>query len=720
MFEDLLSALQRLDQLLEQAVTQARVIYGVQAQEDPYRGLHINRDQVEQLLSRQPGAPLFTANDQKLKPYSTESINHYSRLHWLQQTFGLSTFAVGSIIIALAPEIDLRYERIYAYLQDDVTRKRPTVDLTLNLLCSSLEAKFRQRIHFKPDAPLIQQGLLSLIPDPHQVQPPLLSHYLKLDDHIISFLLGQEGLNPRLESFCQVIAQGTTVELDELLLRTQSKQALLKLVIQARNNSQSLFLHFSGQGSSLKFQLAQALASAIEMQLLVADLARISDSEEKCQHQLMLLFREAQFLNALLYFDNLDNLLSQAQTRCYQRLFEQLTKYTGIVILSSTKPELPSAIALKNLINLPFALPDFVQRRHYWQLNLASQGITIDQHELDALANRFCLNCDHITNAVITACNQALWTAAVEESEAFPPTKVQPTLNQLLAAARIQSDHNLGHLARKIKPKSTWDDLILPPDQFTQLKEICAQVKYRHIVYQQWGFDSKLSFGKGLNALFSGPPGTGKTMAAEVIASELQLDLYKIELSQIVSKYIGETEKNLDQIFAAAQMANTILFFDEADALFGKRSEVRDAHDRYANIEIGYLLQKMEEYEGISILTTNLRHNLDEAFVRRLAFTIHFPFPDEASRGQIWEKIWPMQVPLAEDVDVDFLARQFKLSGGNIKNIALAAAFLAAKEGSYVTMTHLLQGIRREYQKMGKILSETDLEGSWRAWKLKK
>ena len=216
--------------------------------------------------------------------------------------------------------------------------------------------------------------------------------------------------------------------------------------------------------------------------------------------------------------------------------------------------------------------------------------------------------------------------------------------------------------------------------------------------------------------LFSGPPGTGKTMAAEVIANELQLELYKIDLSQVVSKYIGETEKNLNRIFTAAETANAILFFDEADALFGKRSEVRDAHDRYANIEIGYLLQKMEEYEGISILTTNLRQNLDEAFVRRLAFTVHFPSPDEASRRRIWAGIWPSEMPLSEEVDLDCLARQFKLSGGNIKNIALAAAFLAAEAGSPVTMSHVLQGTKREYQKMGKVcphFSQIDLKGSF-------
>jgi SpoVK/Ycf46/Vps4 family AAA+-type ATPase len=241
-----------------------------------------------------------------------------------------------------------------------------------------------------------------------------------------------------------------------------------------------------------------------------------------------------------------------------------------------------------------------------------------------------------------------------------------------------------------------------------QLREICNQVKYRRVVYGEWGFDRKLSLGKGVNVLFSGPPGTGKTMAAEVIANELQLDLYKIDLSQVVSKYIGETEKNLDRIFTAAQNANAILFFDEADALFGKRSEVKDAHDRYANIEIGYLLQKMEEYQGMAMLATNLRQHMDEAFVRRIGAIVEFPFPDAEYRQQIWEVIFPQAAPLAEDVNFGILARQVKLAGGNIKNIALAAAFYAAEAGEVIRMQHLIQAARREYQKLGRTWNESE------------
>jgi SpoVK/Ycf46/Vps4 family AAA+-type ATPase len=241
-----------------------------------------------------------------------------------------------------------------------------------------------------------------------------------------------------------------------------------------------------------------------------------------------------------------------------------------------------------------------------------------------------------------------------------------------------------------------------------QLREIANYVKYRHIVFADWNFEQKISLGKGLNILFAGPSGTGKTMASEIIANELGLDLYKIDLSTVISKYIGETEKNLDRIFTEARNSNSILFFDEADAVFGKRSEVRDSHDRYANIEVAYLLQKMEEYDGIVILATNLRKNLDEGFARRMHFSVEFPLPEEPDRLHIWQCIFPREAPLAGSLDLNFMARQFKVTGGNIKNIALGAAFLAAGDGATIKMEHLIRATKREYQKIGRLCTDVD------------
>jgi SpoVK/Ycf46/Vps4 family AAA+-type ATPase len=263
-------------------------------------------------------------------------------------------------------------------------------------------------------------------------------------------------------------------------------------------------------------------------------------------------------------------------------------------------------------------------------------------------------------------------------------------------------------LAQRIEPAAAWDDLVLPEPQRQTLREIAVHVRRRATVYDDWGFAARCSRGLGISALFAGPSGTGKTMAAEVLANELRLDLYRIDLSQVVSKYIGETEKNLRRVFDAAEDGGAILLFDEADALFGKRSEVKDSHDRYANLEISYLLQRMEAYRGLAVLTTNRKDALDAAFLRRLRFVVTFPFPDAGQRARIWQRIFPGQTP-TEGLALDKLAR-LNVAGGNIRNIALAAAFLAADEGEPVGMAHLLRAARGEFAKLEKTLTEAELK----------
>lgn len=281
---------------------------------------------------------------------------------------------------------------------------------------------------------------------------------------------------------------------------------------------------------------------------------------------------------------------------------------------------------------------------------------------------------------------------------------------QLWEACRAQARGRLDDLAQRITTSAGWDDLVLPPEQKQALREIVANVRQRATVYERWGFAAKSARGLGVSALFTGVSGTGKTLAAEIVAHELRLDLYRIDLSQVVSKYIGETEKNLQRVFAAAETAGAVLLFDEADALFGKRSEVKDSHDRYANMEVSYLLQRMESYRGLAILTTNLQQALDPAFRRRIRFIVAFPFPDERERAAIWQRVFPAETPVI-DLDATRLAR-LNVAGGNIRNIALGAAFLAADEGSAVTMSHLLRTARSECAKLGRSLTEAEV-GGW-------
>lgn len=267
----------------------------------------------------------------------------------------------------------------------------------------------------------------------------------------------------------------------------------------------------------------------------------------------------------------------------------------------------------------------------------------------------------------------------------------------------------LDEVAERIEPVASWADLVLPEGQIRTLGEIAAHVRQRKTVHERWGFAAKSRRGLGITALLAGPSGTGKTMAAEVMANELALDLYRVDLSQVVSKYIGETEKNLRRVFDAAEDGGAILLFDEADALFGKRSEVRDSHDRYANVEISYLLQRMEAYRGLAILTTNMRSALDPAFMRRLRFVVTFPFPDASQRAEIWRRIFPRETPTV-GLQPDKLAR-LSVSGGHIRNIAMHAAFLAADAGDPVSMTHLAQAARSEYAKLERPLSDAEIAG---------
>lgn len=696
----LLSELERLDRRLAAATTAAAARFGPHAARDAFRGLHFDAADAARLLAQAPSAPFLTDDADATLPLTP-------RLAWLAQTFGLTRFDLDLLLVPLAPEIDLRYEQLYAYLQDDVTRRRPSVDLALNLLCSSAAAKLAGRSRLAPEAPLLRHHLLILQPPSGQETGSFLNFTLQVDPQIVDVLLGQSGLDRRLAALCTLEQPALTW--DQAPVPANLPAALPTIARQARAAGQPVRFYFYGPAGGGQRQAAAALASDLDRPLLYADLAHLptmADPIRGITHAdvdvLRVLWREAQFQDAVLFLDNLDA-LRQSAPSLYAELLAGLATARGLVILSGAQPWTPDPRHLTAVTVASFAAPDAATRQAYWQASLAAAGISLTDAALSALASRFRLTPGQIDETLAGAVNRAAWRAAV--GDPLPALAV----DDLFAAARAQSGHELAALARKIEPAATWHRLVLPEDVTAQLHELVQRAAAQARVMDTWGFAQTLSRGKGTSALFAGPSGTGKTMAAEIIARDLGVDLYQIDLSSVVSKYIGETEKNLDRIFRAAEDANAVLFFDEADALFGKRSEVRDSHDRYANLEISYLLQRMEAYDGLAILATNLREHLDDAFTRRLSMIVHFPAPDEPSRRRIWQRIWPPETPLAADVNFDFLARQFKLAGGNIQNIALNAAYLAAADGGIVTMGHLRHATRREYQKMGKALSDLEL-----------
>jgi hypothetical protein len=349
----------------------------------------------------------------------------------------------------------------------------------------------------------------------------------------------------------------------------------------------------------------------------------------------------------------------------------------------------------RQMIRVDMSPPSVAEQKILWREFLGPAAERLNGH-LDAVIANFRLGVNEIRSA------------GLEVRASLPDSgEVAPTM--LWDVCRVQARARLDGLAQRIQPAASWNDLVLPEQQMQVLRDIAAQVRYRAKVYEEWGFADKGSRGLGISALFAGSSGTGKTMAAEVLANDLRLDLYRIDLSQVVSKYIGETEKNLQRVFDAAEESGAVLLFDEADALFGKRSEVRDSHDRYANIEVSYLLQRMEEYRGLAILTTNMKTLLDTAFLRRIRFIVQFPFPEASYRAEIWRRIFPAATP-TEGLDQIKLAN-LNVAGGNIRNIAMQAAFLAAESGEPVRMRHLLRAARGEYAKLEKPLTDSETRG---------
>lgn len=617
----------------------------------------------------------------------------------LRDYFRLHEIELQALLICLAPQIDARYEKLYAYLHNDITKKAPSIDLILGSLCQSIEERLHFRPYFDHSAPLRYYHLIELLENSSGISAS--QNVLCADTRIMQYVLGNHDVE---EHVCTYLDFLPSLSWDDVVIPGVLRgclQKLMKRMFDKGVKERPIFYFYGRQGVGKK-TIAQVLCGEMQVGLAVADVRMLIDSPATFTEKVRLILREGLLQPCGVYFDNMEALngADGQNTHLLTSLAKEVKDMGWLTFFGSESPLPPLLLDILSMYPIEILSPDNKEQIELWQLHLNGRLMENNISNLEQISACFNLTGGQIVRAV----RMAEQIASVRDSE-----NVRVLLTDLVASSRVQSQPALVSLAKKIQPNYTWDDIVLPEDNLAQLREICQRVRHRHKVLGEWGFNRKLSQGKGVNALFAGPSGTGKTMAAEIIANELRLELYKIDLSGIVSKYIGETEKNLDRIFTGAAHSSVILFFDEADALFGKRSEVRDSHDRYANIEISYLLQKMEQYEGIAILATNLRQNLDDSFVRRLTFSVNFPFPDEKNRLNIWQGIWPETTPVDGGVDLHFLAKQFKLSGGNIKNAAMAAAFLAAENGNRVNMEHILQAIRREYQKMGKALSESDL-----------
>jgi hypothetical protein len=678
---------------------------------DPFRGLYLADEQVDAILSQwhsETGRPQGAALAEMSERASMLRAGIDARiaacaeagilppLFRLAQMFDLTPFECHVLIAALAVELDLRFEVLYSWARNDVTRKRPSVDLVLKLFCESTEEQFRARESLRRESPLFRHQMLRINEDQQERDNSFLARSLSIDERIVGFLLDEHGIDKRLAGFTFFSSPSrpfASLRLPEGLMAQLQRAACLTEV-------DLLFL--SGPEGAGKRSAVEALSTAGRRSLLRVDSRQLTASSIPPATLVSLLQREAMLCEADLLFENADALvLDHSGLDPAGAALERVESAPGVRIFVAGNTPWPSAGTRKRGWHVfEFPVPCFLDRVQLWEDALKTSavpaGTTID---LELLANRFALT----GGAIHGACADAVLSAMVRGR---PIAAL--TTRDFEATARAQSSHGLCRFAQKTDRAAPWEALIVPPHILRQLRDICTAERFRHKVYFEWGFEQQLTAGKGLNVLFAGTSGTGKTMAAGILARELGRDLYRIDLSIVISKYIGETEKQLSLIFREAKSSNAMLFFDEADALFGKRSEVKDAHDRYANVEIAYLLQKMEEYEGIVILATNLRRNMDDAFSRRMHHVVEFPFPDAEHREKIWRSILPPSAPIAGDINFGFLARQFELAGGSIRNIALAAAFLAAEAGTPIRMEHCIVCTALELQKSGKLPSRSE------------
>jgi hypothetical protein len=597
-----------------------------------------------------------------------------SRHRRLASIFDLSPFETGILVLCLAAELYPDTAELCAAAHNEPRLRFPTFQLALRTIA---DAHWSATL---PQSPLRRWNLIEI-----GSADSFVTAQLSLAEAVLHFLMGSPALDERLQPLLEPVAPPAVLP---SCYRAQTER-LVAVLAEARE--QPVVAHLTGTATRGKHAVAAIAAASLGMRLYTLDAALLPAAgrdREVVQH---LIERDA----ALLRFALLVDLEHASPAECAAAA-QLADRFAGVALLCG---EGVPALRRNRVERLILDRPDPTSQQALWTYALGDAATRCNGH-VERVATQFSLDYEEILRT----------GAAVRRQVASAGDAGGSVGEQLLASCLTGARGALEVLAQRIQPRAGWQDIVLPEASLEALRAIAAQVRQQGKVLERWGFAAQTTRGLGISALFHGPSGTGKTLAAEVLAQDLGLDLWRIDLSQMVSKYIGETEKNLRAIFDAAENTGAMLLFDEADALFGRRSEVRDSHDRYANIEVSYLLQRIEAYRGLAILTTNLRVNLDTAFLRRIRFFVSFPFPDQNMRRCIWERVFPQAMP-SENLDYGKLA-QLNLAGGNIRNIALNAAYIAADLDQPVRMQHLLAAARRECAKIDRPLTAAE-KGGW-------
>ncbi|MGB5953712.1 MAG: AAA family ATPase [Ornithinimicrobium sp.] len=631
--------------------------------DDPFRGLYISDDTAQRLIDA------GVSNQWAAIASSTEHPNGEraapgSRIAHLASSAGLDTLDIDLLLLIALPDLDSRYERLYGYLNDDVTRRRASVGLALELTgISTLHQAGRLRL--SPNGALARTELI-LIED---LDRPFLTRGLRLPDRVTSHLLGDDTVDPALTPYLRAPHPYACPAADQIARAISGGTTTL---------------HLRERMPGTAASVGSAAVAHMGAPSIAIDLARLAHGGEP-EHLVCLALREATLTGAGIVAGPVEALagVSRGAVRT-------LADSCVPVVLHGSATWDPD---WANLVPLSVdVLPlSGDERDSLWREHLGDAD-----EEFAGWGGHLSLGPAQVAQAV-----QAARASATSQGK-------QLDSDDLRRGVRGQNAAGLEHLARRVEPEVDWNDLVLAPQVLAALREVTARARHRHTVLTTWQMRRGGGRGVGISAMFAGDSGTGKTMSAEVIAADLDLDLYTVNLATVVDKYVGETEKNLERIFAEASGVNAVLFFDEADAIFGKRSSVRDAHDRYANIESAYLLQRLETFDGLAILATNLRSNIDDAFTRRLDAIIDFPAPTEDLRRHLWRQCLAPPLPVGDDLDLDFCARSFDLAGGNIRSACITAAYLAAESDRAVGMAEVVAAVEQEYRKLGRLVLERE------------
>jgi SpoVK/Ycf46/Vps4 family AAA+-type ATPase len=635
-------------------------------------------------------------------------------LQTLKRKYRLSEFEYAVIQVAVAPVLDSSFKKRIARYKDNVLLDYVDVDFLLNILSDTRADRLKVRDFFLPDSKIVREKLISLTLPRDASMDSLLFYEVQIPERLINFIFGRDTIDKSIVSFCELSTP--EIPMEKVIMDEAVKKEVLDILMawdEKRRKESSLLetgipydeapliqllgggviMMLSGASGTGKTMFLNAVASALGRKVLSVDSGKLISDDIPFKTVTDNIFFDASLHGAILCFDSADTLFSQKNPRL-STIYSCMEDFSGIIFIVLNDPKsIDPSLERWVSYQVKFDIPDGFQREKIWRQNFEDMGIRLSSDvDLQTFGTTFIFPGSHIRNAALIARRMAM--------SSDPPVITDDILTKA-AYAQIRAD--VEEYSHKRKVHLTLNDLILPDDELKLVREVLEAAKNKAFIMNKWGFGRKLLTGKGLCVLFMGESGTGKTLCAEILSRELVMNLFQISIPRIMSKYIGETEKNIEKVFTAAKANNAILLFDEADALFSSRVKVETSVDRFSNMEINMLLQEIERFEGIVILTSNLEKNIDKAFERRIQFKIRFPFPNWRYRAKIWKTIIPKECPVDENIDWDLIGKSFELPGGHIKNAIVRAAYMAAGEKSSITMKHILEAAERECKSAGRL-----------------